>query len=806
MGKGSGSSQQEVNEYRMSIHYGVCHGPVTFKRILIDEDKVIWEGSQSEVGYVDVDLPNLFGGPKKEGGVGGRIYFLPGKDDQVMPADLAIRLGLTPETCPALRGVASVFFVGGPATFAIGSYNTGLQVSGQGGGFYWTANSPFIRPLRFDVESVETGLSVSGATINGNANPAHVIYGGLTDLDYGMGAPEWLIDRPSFERFRDTMIAENFGLSFKWTKQSDIEAFVSEVIDHVQATIYVDPRTGKFAIRALRDDYDLASTRILTPENAKMKTFSRKLWGETANEIVVSWTNPINEQEETITDQDLANIAIQGAPISAGRNYYAVRSAELASRLLARELRQVSAPLAMCEVEVDRTKWDVVPGEVLRITWPKYKLENVPMRVMKVNYGKKGQPAIKLSLVEDIFSLGKPPLNLPPASGGNGGAETPAPMMFSKVITLPAYLTLRETLTRTRAAVYPEVIAGILAHQPGNDTIAYDLYTEKTQANGATTYASVGTKAVLGSVKIVTPIYQEAVSKIEGFPLLGVARGPEVGALAFIGDGDDSQMEIMLLRAFADDAWTVDRGMLDTVPRAWPVNTPVWFLPIQSVISDDSQFRAVGESPDYKLLTRTSLGTLPLNAAPVLTGTMNARPHAPLRPANVKINGTGFGEIDAAGASSLAISWSTRNRIFEDGQLPRWADGAITPEYKQMTIVTVFRENGDTMITYRGLYTENGLTIPIAHVQQERRVFIRVSSERDGISSLQSYGLWVKNIPQVSNPSPPPAPLEPSPPPPPSPEPPPLPDPVAPVEAPPPVYPGGGGGGSVRGEWQVRNV
>lgn len=796
MGKG-GSQQQEVNEYRMSLHYGVCHGPVTFTKITID-DKVLWEGRQSNYGYADISLPGLFGGTSKEGGVAGRVYFLPGRDDQTMPEDLAIRLGLTGATCPAYRGIASLFFVGGPTSaysgsgliYQLASALVGIP-HGQSGGFLWTSNSPFIKAVKVEVENSNYALNSTNAMIGKNANPSHMIYERLTNTDWGMGAPGWLINRTSFETFAQVLVNEAFALSMIWTKQTDIESSVGEILDHAQATVYVDPKTGLFSIRALRDDYDLNSIRDINPGNAKMVSFMRKLWGETANEIIVTWTNPVNEQEETISDQDLVNIAIQGAPISDNRNYYAVRSAELASRLLARELRQVSAPLAACEIEVDRTRWDVLPGEVMRVTWPKYQLDGVIMRVMKIDYGKAGSPMIKLSLMEDIFSLTKPPVNLAPATGWQGVNELPAAMAFTEVITLPAYIATKQFGGGTNLQ-YPEVYAGILAHQPGADTVSYEMLSEATAANGDVNWYFGGIKTVLGRVKMITPLYQEPVSNIQGFPLSSVLRGPQLGSLAFIGTGGDAGMEIVLLRAYEGGSWTVDRGMLDTVPRAWPIDTPVWFLPIEAVIGDGFQVRSVGESPEYKLLTRTSLGTLAFEDAPVIGGTMTARPHAPLRPANVKINGAGYGEIDAGGTSNITITWATRNRLFEDGQLSRWTDGAITPEYLQMTVVTVFRANGAPMITYRGLYTQNTLVIPIAYVQQESRIFVRVSSERGGISSVQSYGLWVKNIPQVASPGAPPVPVEPAPPAPPAPLPDPTPDPTPTPTPTPPTYPGGG--------------
>lgn len=785
MGKGA-AAKQEVTEYRMSVHYGVCRGPVRFKKITI-ADKVIWEGDIGDQTFVDVSLPNLFGGPTKEGGVAGRIYFLPGKDNQVMPAELASRYGLTPATCPAYRGIASLFFVGSPSSLGL-PYGS---LAARSGGFYWTANSPFIQAVQVTVEAEHTGLNATNNKIGGLINPAHVIYECLTNTDFGMAAPDYLIDKPSFEYVAQQMVDEEFGIALMWSKQSDIENFVAEVIDHIQATIYVNPLNGLLGIKALRDDYDLETLREINPGNAKMKSFSRKLWGETSNEIVLTWTNPVNEQEETITGHDAANMAIQGAPISDSRNMYAIRTAELAQRVLDRELRQVSAPLVIGEFELDRSFWNTVPGEVMRLTWPKYDIYNLIVRITQVT---NEDGPIVVSILQDIFSLTKPLNDTPPSSEWSGVADIPAPMTDVEVITMPYFLAIRELVTQAQQPVYPEVMAGVLAYKAGEDTIAYDLLSEAPLANGTIVWDNGGTKSVLGRGQMLTQMYQEAVSLVQGLPLIGLNRGPQVGNLAILGTGGDSEMEFVLLRSFEDNVWTVDRGVLDTVPRSWPIGTPVWFLPLNSVIADENQFRAVGETVDYKLLTRTSLGTLDIGDAPVVSGTMTARPHAPLRPGNVKINTVGFGEVDATAATDLTVTWSTRNRLFEDTIVTPWTNGSQTPEQNQMTIVTIYRENGVKMFHYRGLYTETSVVIPIAYVQEEERVFIRVSSERDGISSIQSYGLWVKNIPQIASPAPPPADFDGGgPPPPPPPPPPPTPEPPSGTEIVPIINPGGGG-------------
>lgn len=168
---GKGSAKQEVHQYFLSIHYGICHGPVVFKSLKTTDDKVIWQGSISEQTYVDVNMPNLFGGELEEGGLAGRIYFLPGKADQVMPAHIASKWGLTPTTCPGFRGVASLFFTGVPSTpYAANNWvkQAASVIGGQppvAGGFYWSSNNPIIQGVKVEVESIFTGLSETYARI-----------------------------------------------------------------------------------------------------------------------------------------------------------------------------------------------------------------------------------------------------------------------------------------------------------------------------------------------------------------------------------------------------------------------------------------------------------------------------------------------------------------------------------------------------------------------------------------------------------------------------------------------------------------
>ncbi len=141
MGKG-GSAKTEVMEYYMSIHEGLGHGPFDAILGIIIGEKVAWAGEVTESGPIAINAPEIFGGVKKEGGARGVAYYLSGAPNQVLPESLAARLGYTSETCPAFRGLATLFFVGAdPVTGSVSlpgdtGGTGGVVTGGTGGGGY----------------------------------------------------------------------------------------------------------------------------------------------------------------------------------------------------------------------------------------------------------------------------------------------------------------------------------------------------------------------------------------------------------------------------------------------------------------------------------------------------------------------------------------------------------------------------------------------------------------------------------------------------------------------------------------------
>ncbi|MDC8804205.1 phage tail protein [Halomonas pacifica] len=590
-----------------------------------------------------------------------------------------------------------------------------------------------------------------------DANPAHVIYECLTDGDWGMGGDPDDIDTASFQAAAARLYGEGFGVFLQWQAQSTIQEFINGVLDHINGALFPHPRTGKTALRLLRDDLDVDNLRILTPDNATLTNFSRKAWGETTNEIVVTWTRPETEKEETITAQDLANIAQQGAVVSASRNYHGVRTPELAQRLADRELRAASAPLASCEAEVSREFWDLVPYDGLKVTWPEYGLDELVMRVMKVNYGDSDAKMVKLSLLEDVFAL---PLAsyVEPATGQWEGPEPPAVVETVRFLPVLGYTASNQGVNLETLA-YPATAVAPIAVNPTDDSSAvYDVLVEQSTPSGGTAWAEVGTtrrfpaRATLG-VELPVAIRSTAVD-LNGEALAQVATDH---LLLIGGDGlDHDELELALITAVDDVTGLPDllRGVLDTVPRAWPAGTTVTLVSLQDLEGIPKEY-ADGETVRLRLLTQTGVGRLEDEEAPTETGLAVSRATRPTRPADLKVNGTGLeSATGVAWADQLVITWAHRNRLLEDSVMYAWDDAALPLEDGVTYTVEADALDGSLAIIQAAWYSTDvgatdthtlDLTVD-APPSGTVYLVIKVIAKRDGESAWQAARITVTGI------------------------------------------------------------
>lgn len=582
-----------------------------------------------------------------------------------------------------------------------------------------------------------------------DANPSQIIYECLTNTDWGLGVDEAGLDTQSFVDVAWVLFYENLGLSMMWNQASSVQEFINDILDCIKGSLFTHPRTGKLTIKLMREDYWADGLREINPDNAELTNFSRKAWGETINEMKVTWTNPVSEKEESVYSQDLGNIAMQGTVVSDSRNYYGVRSADLAQKLADRELRSASAPLCSCEATVDRSLWDITPLECVKLTWPEYGVESLIMRVMKVSYGQTGDSAIKVTLVEDIFGLPQAEFTSPPASEWINPEMPPVRAGLARILSLPAY-ALGQAGLNPGSMEYPSTRAALLVASPtASGSAEYRVALRESTPSGGTRWVELaGNRQFAGRGNLAIPLEPGARTTI---PALARPMGPRAAVDDFLLIGPDSGSinDLELALVTGSDPVTGDltilQGVLDTTPRSWPAGTPVWVLSLDSLDVLPMELTD-GQTAYAKVMTVTAAGQTPEAESPIFAAPVAARAVLPTRPANVKIDGVGFGKV-ATREPSLPVTWATRNRLFEDSAVYAWDDTSIMPEQGQTTRIRVRDKNGVLIDTISGL---GGTSYNLDLTSYALPVDVTVLSSREFLESWQGHTIRVeKAIPQV---------------------------------------------------------
>lgn len=723
---GSKTPKQQVADYFLSIHYGLCHGPVDAVKGIYLGEKAVWEGTSAGEEPLVISKRNLLGGPKDNGGYEGVVHILQGGVSQVLPAWIAQKMGPV-ERVPGFRGILSMFFAG----------------KGNSGGFYWGSNSPYIRDAWFKIFRSPKGFYPERAIIprpdggpDVDVNPAHIIWECATNQEWGSGTEPSMIDVISMRAAADQLFEEGFGLSMIWTGQQAVEEFIGRVLAHIDGTFDINPRTGLYTLNLIRGDYTVEGLPELTPDNFQLKSFSRRSWEETSNEINVTWTNPANEEEENVTYHDLGNISQQGGNIiSETIDYTGVRSTSLAMRLAQREAARRGQPLAGLEGVASRIAWDWMPGDVVLLTWPKRNIYRMPIRLGTVDRGSPGSPGITITAIEDVFYLPKNPYTVPPGSGWVDPSVQPFPLTRVQPVSVPFFMLAQDVGPEEAAAVeYPDTYLAVMAASAVSDAFGFQLNTRSVDFTGAPAWEDLGAKGMTPYSTLPQAMVKEMTSVIGAFGAVESGTGISPGVLLWVGTRGAAHEIMMVLSVAANGNLTLQRGCLDTVPRAWAAGAPVWFYTPELAIEDMTN-RGDGEQVTYRLQTLTSLGSLPLADAPDVVVTAEARAVLPYRPANVRMVGQVWPGVVAGYAPATQITWSNRNRLLEVDRVYPWDFGNISPE-PGATVSIQLRNTDGTLLQQQDDLTGTSANLDLTGVTGAT-ASVRIWAERDGLTSYQ---------------------------------------------------------------------
>lgn len=510
-----------------------------------------------------------------------------------------------------------------------------------------------------DPDSLEGVLSAAVAQAL-DMNPAHLIREVLTDKAWGMGYPESDIDDASFTAAADQLYSEQMGISILWDRQQSIQDFLDLIVQHIDATIYVSRATGKFVLKLIRNDYTAGSLLTLgTDEVQGVENFAAPAQGDLISSVSAIYWDCVTGEQASVTVHDQALAVQQGAVVGTTSQYPGFTNRRIASQVAYRDLRALSVPLRSCTVYANRVASSLNPGDVFRLDWPDISADPIIMRVTGIALGDGRSNRVRITCVEDVFSLGDAPIAQDVPSKWQDPAGRPVAPDARLVFEAPYYAIARqegETVANQFLAAQPT--AGWLmttAKRPGS-AINLDVFVDP------------GTGYV-----------EEYVSDFSPWAVLTAAAGPTdtvlaVGSVADLSDAVVGQLallgsELVRIDVVTDTAITVGRGCLDTVPasHAIGVNLVLWqdFADIGPTVYDE------GEAINVKLLPNSGGAQVAIASVTADTLTFAQRAYRPYPPGLFKINGEAYPTFldvpNYSAADAISVSWAHRDRLQQTG-------------------------------------------------------------------------------------------------------------------------------------------
>jgi hypothetical protein len=715
-----GPRQVIGHKYKLGMHMVLCHG-------VHDTVLSIWAGDkdlQASIagsGSISINKPDLFGGEDGEGGIQGTIDIMSGSPSQGQNDYLASKL--EGATTPAFRGIVSVVWR-----------------------HIYIGTNAYIKPWEFTLQRIlktsagieqwysgKAAINVMGDSAKGyDMNPAHIIRECLTDTTWGMGYPAGDIDDTSFMAAADVLFAEGFGMSLLWTREERIEEFITVVLSHIDAYLYLKRTTGKFYLKLIRYDYDLGSLPIFGEDDVvKWDEVTRREPAESNNSVIVKYTDRSNRgKDASLSYDNIAQIQQLGTRVSATRFYPGVSTSGLASRLASRDQKSLGIGLISGRVTGTR-KWDILyPGDPFRLVTARHNLDGEVMRVASMRFGDGRENRISVKFGQDVFNLSPNELVDVEDTDWESPSNPPAAVDIRLVWEMP-YRELREMIGSAQidTMLSSNPTSGMIqasGQQPTPDSTEAYIYVDGIKYE-TMSFAPSG----LLDVSIDEFDTEVVLTSDDDLDLIVV---PILAAIH--DDLDPLTTEIVWVTAVVGTTLTISRGMLDTVPRAHVAGETLVVYDTEGM--PDGVQRADATTPDVQLLTRSTQGVLDIGVAPVEEITMDSRAIRPLRPANVRVNGQSIGPVDALLAPTLSVTWVERNRLTEISTPLTWTDATTTPEAGQTTIIEVTRADGLILTTHAGL-TGTSYSVPATSFGAYSNGYIRVGSERDGYREWQAY-------------------------------------------------------------------
>lgn len=510
------------------------------------------------------------------------------------------------------------------------------------------------------------GLSLEILSSHQNdMNPIHIVRELLTDTVIGMGASSGEIDSVSFEAAADICYNEGMGLSLVMDTRGTVEDAITDVLAHCGAVLYTDITTGKFAIKMVRDDYDVNSIPVLDSTNIiRVAKASRPTFSELVNSVTVSYYDYKLRAIKTVSAQDHALISAVGAVIDEKVEYLSFSNGDIAARAALRDLKMLSTPLLNASIECTREAATLKPGDVFLLNIDDF--SNVVMRVQKITYGDAESNVVKIDAMEDSFSMTtygvvteqiEQDFIEPADMVDYFVEESPYHLLAERYGQSTANALLAGTPTFGAVSVAganPASCNEAIVLEDGEDTSVM-TFCAMAELDGDITSISTTTIPIQNWTTSIADVVTGSICYVGG-------------EFMRVDNVDTGAGEI-----------TVGRGCLDTYPKLHTDGDVILFIGDSYTVTDTEYLD--GDAPEIKLLTTVSGSVLAEADATGHTITMDSRAARPYPVADLQVDGDAEPDPDAAQAYPIDITWKARNRLRNVASaILDWFDAAETAE------------------------------------------------------------------------------------------------------------------------------
>lgn len=670
-------------------------------RVWGNEDAAATEIS-ADGGSLNVKCYNLFGGDGDhgQGGVAGFVQFKNGSNTQTAPdyMDKAQVNGVTMQ----YRGTAYACPVAEPLYL-------GMTTS--------------IKNWAFEVQRIPDPLSLgTDATINGvDANPMNVLYEALTNEEWGLGISASLIDSANFAAAGQTLAAENHGYSQLWDREMSVDEFIKGIEEQVDGVLYQDT-DGKFKIVLARGDYTLSAQPEITNSNRRsLEEFSRGTWAETTNMVYVNYADRSDNWRSTYSiAQDQGNIKIQnGQPLPTTTKYSGVTNAALANDLAWRDLRTLSFPLAKATVTLDRTFWDLKPGQVIRFTDTNLGLSEMAMRVRSVNLGSLTENTVRVTLVQDVFYAAAGSFDPRENSEWENPVGNLPALSETRVIEAPRAVENKASAAFGENPVSGRIYANAVA---GANMDEFDLYVGTALAAEGVQLKSLGRLsdalghdgADSGTLTLI-PVLNDGNEATEiAAQFVDAASNSDLSNLDNLVLIDDELLLVSGAQLSGDinvELTGIYRGVLDTVPTPHSPGTPVYQVAASGGLSLSGY--PVQTGMQVRLVPSGRTGSGDYDNATAVSVDIEDRYNSPYPPSQLSLNGTAWGSavtITANGGSADAY-YFTLDLLRRDFR----ATDHIAPLSQDAAALDASYPAANSTVHYWSLVQEDGTVLTGPH-------------------------------------------------------------------------------------------